>query len=121
MSAPVSTGRRRAADPAPRSRAIAAGLYTAVSAVLAVLAAWPVYASPAFVVLVAVAVPVAAGAVVLARWRRWGGWITAAVVAGAFTVLAVPLAVPSRSGAPLDILRGLGEAFSGVLLAWKDL
>ncbi|WP_022878287.1 transglutaminase domain-containing protein [Microbacterium sp. B19] len=121
MSAPASTRRRRATDPALRSRAIAAGLYTAVSALLAAVAAWPVYASPAFVVLVAVAVPVAAGAVVLARWRRWSGWITAAVVAGAFTVLAVPLAVPSRAGAPLDILRGLGEAFSGVLLAWKDL
>lgn len=110
-----------AAEAGRRSRVVAGALYTAVCAVLAVVAAWPVYAGSAFVVLVAVAVPVAAGIVALSVWRRWGGWVTAALVAGAFAVLAVPLAVPSRLGGPLDLVRGLGEAFAGVVLAWKDL
>ncbi|MCC4248638.1 DUF3488 and transglutaminase-like domain-containing protein [Microbacterium testaceum] len=111
----------RSTDPARRSRVVAGAVYTAVCALLAAVAAWPVYASPAFLVVAAVAVPVAAGLVALSSWRRWGGWITAALIAGAFAVLAVPLAVPSRLGGPLEIVRGLGEAFSGVVLAWKDL
>ena len=110
-----------AADPARRSRVLAGGLYTAVSVLLAAAAAWPVYASPAFLVVVAVAVPVAAGVVAVCVWRRWGGWVAAALITGAFALLAVPLAVPSRLGGPFEILRGLGEAFSGVVLAWKDL
>lgn len=116
MSAPS-----RATDPARLSRVVAGGLYTAVSAALAAVAAWPVYATPAFVLLVAAAVVASAGIVAVSTWRRWGGGVTAALVAGAFAVLAVPLAVPSRLGSPLEFLRGLGEAFSGVALAWKDL
>lgn len=116
MSAP-----HRAGDAARLSRIVAGGLYTAVCAVLAAVAAWPVYSAASFLLLVAVSVPVAAAAVAASIWRRWGGWVTAALVAGAFTVLAVPLAVPSRLGGPLDLARGLGEAFSGVVLAWKDL
>jgi hypothetical protein len=111
----------RSRDEGRRSRIVAGGVYTAVCALLAALAAWPVYASVSFVVLVAVAVPVAAGLVAVSIWRRWGGWITAALVAGAFAVLAVPLAIPSRLTGPLEVVRGLGEAFSGVVLAWKDL
>lgn len=116
MSAPT-----RRVDPARRVRVLAALVFTAVSAVLATVAAWPVYASPSLIVLVVVAVPVSVGLVGLSAWRRWGGWATAALIAGAFAVLAVPLAVPSRLGGPLEILRGLGEAFAGVVLGWKDL
>ena len=57
MTAPASTRRRRATDPALRSRAIAAGLYTAVSALLAAVAAWRVYAPPGVVGAVARAAP----------------------------------------------------------------
>lgn len=116
MSAPRT--RRRSA---PLSRVIAGALFTAVVVLLAAVAAWPVYASVSFVVLVAVAVLVAAAAVVVTAWRGWGPWILAGIVAAAFVLLAVPLAVPSRLGGPLDILRGLGEALAGVVVAWKDL
>lgn len=115
------SGSARRTDPARRARVVAAGAFTGVSVLLATVAAWPVYASPTFLVLVAVAVPVSTGLVGVSAWRRWGGWATAALIAGAFAVLAVPLAVPSRLGGPVEILRGLGEAFAGVVLAWKDL
>lgn len=111
----------RERDPARVPRGIAGGLYTLVSVALAAVAAWPVYASTSFLVLVAVAAPVAAGIVALCAWRRWGPGVSAALIAGAFVVLAVPLAVPTRLGGPLEILRGLGEALAGVVVAWKDL
>ena len=102
-------------------RVVAAALYTAVTVVLAAVAAWPIYASWSFVALVAVSTGAAALVVALVTWRRWGGWITAAATVLAFLVLAVPLAVPSRLGGPLELLRGIGEASAGVLVAWKDL
>ncbi len=108
---------------APRhpGRAVAGALYTAVTVALAAVAAWPIYASSSFLVLVAVSAVAAALVVALVTWRRWGGWITAAATVSAFLVLCVPLAVPSRLGGPLEILRGIGEASAGVLVAWKDL
>ncbi|WP_187358363.1 transglutaminase domain-containing protein [Microbacterium testaceum] len=102
-------------------RWVAASAYTAVSVALAAVAAWPVYASGSFLLLVLVSSLVATAVVALAAWRRGGGWVLAAGLVGAFAVLAVPLAVPSRLTSPLDVLRGLGEAFAGVVVAWKDL
>ena len=102
-------------------RVVAGALYTAVTVALAAVAAWPIYASWPFVLLVAVSAVAAALVVTLVTWRRWGGWITAAATVAAFLVLCVPLAVPSRLGGPLEILRGIGEASAGVLVAWKDL
>ncbi|MDU0325788.1 transglutaminase domain-containing protein [Microbacterium sp. KSW2-21] len=103
------------------TRWVAASAYTAVSVALAAVAAWPVYASGSFLLLVLVSSLVATAVVALAAWRRGGGWVLAAGLVGAFAVLAVPLAVPSRLTSPLDVLRGLGEAFAGVVVAWKDL
>lgn len=102
-------------------RWVAASAYTAVSVALAAVAAWPVYASGSFLLLVLVSSLAATAVVVLAAWRRGGGWVLAAGLVGAFAVLAVPLAVPSRLSSPLDVLRGLGEALAGVIVAWKDL
>ncbi len=103
------------------TRWVAASAYTAVSVALAAVAAWPVYASGSFLLLVLVSSLVATAVVALAAWRRGGGWVLAAGLVGAFALLAVPLAVPSRLTSPLDVLRGLGEAFAGVVVAWKDL
>ncbi|WP_191966662.1 transglutaminase domain-containing protein [Microbacterium testaceum] len=121
MSGPATprTGARRRETSLPRYAA--AGIYAVVSVVLAAVAAWPVYASGSFLLLVAVSVVVAGALVGVVTWRRWSGWILAAGLLGAFALLAVPLAVPSRLTSPLDALRGLGEAFAGVIVAWKDL
>ncbi|MDQ1123358.1 transglutaminase domain-containing protein [Microbacterium trichothecenolyticum] len=115
----VAARGRRDVSAAPR---IAAGsLYTAACVALAAVAAWPIYASASFLLLVGVAVAVAAVIVAVVTWRRGSGWVLAAVVAGAFVVLAVPLAVASRLASAADALRGIGEALAGVVVAWKDL
>jgi len=102
-------------------RIVAGSLFAGVVVVTAAIAAWPIYRSWSFVLLVAVAVVVAAGVAVISWRRRWSAWATAGIVAVAFLLLGVPLAVPSRLGGPAELLRGLGELASGVLLAWKDL
>jgi hypothetical protein len=102
-------------------RVTAGSLYVGVTAAAAAVAAWPVYASATFVVLAAVATAAGAGVAAVVFWRRWGPWVAAGLLAAAFAVLAVPLAVPSRLGGPVELLRGLGEAAAGVVLGWKDL
>ncbi len=104
------------------ARRVAGGsVYVGVTAVAAAVVAWPVYASWQFVLLAAVAATVGAGIAALVFWRRWSPWRTAALLGGAFLLLCVPLAVPARLGGPGELLRGLGEAAAGVVLAWKDL
>ena len=108
-------------DAAHRTRLVAGALYALAVVVIALIAAWPLYRTAALLLVAGVAVVVAAAIAVVAHRRRWGGWLVAGVLAGAFLVVGVPLAVPSRLGGPLDLLRGVGELASGLVFAWKDL
>ncbi|MDX2376637.1 transglutaminase-like domain-containing protein [Microbacterium sp. LRZ72] len=105
----------------PRARIVAGVLYVATVTALAALAAWPIYRSVAFVVLVIVAATTGALIAVAARLLRWPGWAVVVVVTGAVLVLGVPLAVPSRLGSPGDAAAGLLDVLSGAVTAWKDL
>lgn len=100
---------------------VAGALFTGVVVVIAAAAAWPIYRSWNLVVLVAASALVAAGIATLAHRRRWSGWLVAGALGGAFLIMGVPLAVPSRIGGPAELARGLGELVSGVALGWKDL
>ena len=102
-------------------RIVVGSVFATVVVIVSAIAAWPIYRAWALVLLISVSVAVAAVIAAIAWRRRWGGWLTAGVVAGAFLVLGVPLAVPSRLGGPEELLRGMGELVSGALLAWKDL
>lgn len=106
---------------APRRRILVGAAYAAASVVLGAVAAWPIYRSGAFLVLVGAASVVAAGIAVVVARRRWGAWTAAGLIAAAVLVTGVPLAVPSRLGGPLDLLRGLGDVALGVAVGWKDL
>jgi hypothetical protein len=102
-------------------RMLGGAAYVALTVIAAAIAAWPVYRGLSFVVVALAGALLGAGVAVVVTWRRWGAGIAAALLAGVFLLVSVPLAVPSRLGGPLEIVRGLGEAVSGLLLAWKDL
>ncbi|MGB4776958.1 MAG: transglutaminase, partial [Microbacterium sp.] len=102
-------------------RYVAGSAYVAAAVVVAAVAAWPIYRSSSFVVLVAAASLLGAAIAALVTWRRWSGWAAAGLLALVFLVVAVPLAVPSRLGGADQLLHGLGEAATGVLFGWKDL
>lgn len=115
-----------ASIPVPRPsrivpRIVAGSVLVAAIAVIAAVAAWPIYRSAGFVLTAGVGTLLGAGIAAVAWRRRWRGWIVAAALAIALLVVGVPLAVPSRLGGPVEIVRGLGELASGLLLAWKDL
>lgn len=102
-------------------RIVAGTLFVAVGVVIAAVAAWPIYRDPAFVLLVGASSLTAAGIAALAAARGWGGWSVAALLLGAFVVLGIPLAVPTRLGSVPDAARGLADLGLGALFAWKDL
>lgn len=95
--------------------------FAVVIVTVSAVAAWPIYRSASFALLVAAGTLVGGGIAAVARWRRWNGWIATAALAAAMLVLGVPLAVPSRLGSPDDALRGLADLASGLVLGWKDL
>ena len=133
MSGPIPVMERM--DAAPRGAADAIGVraprlvarvwagagFAAVIAVVAAVAAWPIYRSGTFALLVMVGTLAGVGIAAVAWWRRWSGWTAAGALALAVLILGVPLAVPSRLGTPDDPVRGLGELASGLVLGWKDL
>lgn len=134
LDAPV---RERAAGPAPASgRRPARGrrggarrgraewllgvLWLVGAVAIAVVLAWPVWATWRLVVVAAAGTLVGAGAVLLGRARRWSVLRRALVVAAGFVVVAVPVAVPWRAdvrGWPAGAL----EAVAGVVVGWKQL
>ncbi len=95
--------------------------FTLAVAVIAALAAWPIYRTGAYVLLVVVATLVGAAIAAIAHARRWSAWLVAAALAGAIALLGVPLAVPTRLGGLPQLIQGLGEVGAGVAFAWKDL
>lgn len=102
-------------------RTVAGSLYTLVTVALAAVAAWPIYRSTAFVVLVVVAAALAAAIAAFVRWRGAGGWTAAGLLAAALLVTGVPLAVPSRMTDPASFVPGIGELAAGIVVGWKDL
>lgn len=119
----ASTDAAPVVDRAPRvvPSVVVGAVFTTAVVVIAAIAAWPIYRSWHVALLVGVSALVAAMIASAAYRFRWSGWLVAAVLAAAFLVLGVPLAVPSRLGGPADLVRGVGELTSGVVLAWKDL
>lgn len=102
-------------------RTIAGALYVAVAVVLAAIAAWPIYRSGAFLLLVVVASVLGGAIAAFVRWRGAGGWTAAGLLAAAVLVVGVPLAVPSRMTDPVSFVHGLGELGAGIVVGWKDL
>jgi len=93
-------------------------LYVAAMTALAAVAAWPIYASVTYLVLVGGCVTAAAALAVLAHRSCWRGGITTAAAVAVALVLGLVVAVPVyRVGA----VRGLTQFLAGLLTAAKDL
>lgn len=129
MTAPaaVPTSRRsrrqsfRADRPSPRLLVVSALLLDLLFAVGAV-AAWPIYRTPAFVLVVAIAL---ASAHVIA-WAgvraRLSGWWLALLTFGVYVVLGLPVVAPTMlTGGGDQALRGLVGVITAPVTGWKDL
>ncbi|MGN6274113.1 MAG: transglutaminase domain-containing protein [Protaetiibacter sp.] len=98
-----------------------------LSAAIAGVAAWPIYASTRVVLVVGVGTLLGGGSVLLGRLlrRRWfprlrWGW-TAGIAAVGYLLAVVPVAIPSAAGDTGRVVRGVIDGVVGVVVGWKQL
>jgi len=119
------TGRRELrARHRGRWRGFAAGNAVAIAASIGVAAAelWPVYQSPAYVLMVAVTCAMGLGIAVLGARFRWPAWALVIATVAAYLATGVPLAVPGlAAGGVLPTVQGLRELLAATALSWKQL
>ena len=103
------------------ARIVGGALYVGGMVLVAALAAWPIYRSGWFLLVVASAS--LAGAALAAASRRWAwsGIVTGLAAAGATIVLGVVVAVPARWADPSELPAALGDVLLGAVTGWKDL
>ncbi len=90
--------------------------------IVAASALWPVYGTAEFAILVAVTLPIGSAIAIIGTWFRWPGFVVIGATVGAFLVIGVPLAVPSKAQfGVLPTLQGLADLVAGVALGWKQL
>ncbi|MDF1480027.1 transglutaminaseTgpA domain-containing protein [Leifsonia sp. H3M29-4] len=95
-------------------------LWLSVGVAAAVL--WPIYRTPALIVLVAVSLAAGSLVATLGAVLRWSSPIVLLASLGVFLVIGVPLAVPSKAlFGVLPTVAGLVDLVAGVALGWKQL
>ncbi|MFT4229986.1 MAG: transglutaminase-like domain-containing protein [Microbacterium sp.] len=100
---------------------VAGACYVLAMVAVAAVAAWPIYRSADFVVVVVAAALLGTAIAVVSAARRWSGWLTALVTAGAIVVAGVLLAVPARRGDPAQLPAALVDVATGAVTGFKDL
>ena len=89
---------------------------------LASVALWPIYRSPAVIVMIVVVTVTASMLAILGAVFRWPSYVVVLGTIGLYLVLGVPLAVPdSALYGVLPTLDGLMSLVTGTALGWKQL
>ncbi|WP_413353755.1 transglutaminase domain-containing protein [Microbacterium sp. 1P06AB] len=98
-------------------QAVVIDLLLAVGAI----AAWPIYRSTAFIVVVSAGIAAGHGVAAMgARWR-WSGWWVALAALGAYLALGVPVAAAGSLSSADAALRALVSVATAPVTGWKDL
>lgn len=95
--------------------------YIVLGVAIATASAWVVYENPRVIIAAAVGLVIGVGSVLLVRWRRWPGWFAPVIALVAYLVAVVPVAIPSAASTPLEVLRGVRDGLTGIVLGWKQL
>lgn len=96
-------------------------LYLLAGVALATASAWEIYRTPRLVVVAAVGAALGIGVVLLVRALRWRTWTIPALVGLGYLLLVVPVAIPSATSSPVEVLRGVRDGVVGIVLGWKQL
>lgn len=107
----------------PRVAAVVANsLFLWAAIAIATVVLWPIYQSPAIILLVVVTTLVASLIAILGAIFRWNSPVLFVATFLAFIVLGVPLAVPQEAAyAVMPSIEGLRQLIGGVALGWKQL
>lgn len=93
-----------------------------LSTAIAATALWPIYQSPALIVLVAVATLLGSVIAILGALLNWSSLIVLWVSIAGYLLVGVPLAVPDRAlFGVLPTAQGLTDLLAGTALSWKRL
>ena len=93
-----------------------------VTTIIAATALWPIYASNALIVLIAVTLALGSLIAILGAVFRWPAAIVLLATVLAFFAVGVPLAVPAKAQyTVLPTVDGLLDLVTGVALGWKQL
>lgn len=122
MTAPRRPARRRrvVVSAGWTERALAVG-YVLSALALSTAMTWPLYETARLALIAVVAGLAGSGIALVARLRSWTRWRTVAVLAAAYVVAVVPLAVPSAMRSPWAVLGGLRDGITGLVVGWKQL
>ena len=113
----------RPQHPLPRRAVIvSATLFSTLAWAIVAVTLWPTYRTSALVVLAIVAIVAGTTIALGSALGRWPAWGALGAVVAVFTVVGVPLAVPSRTVyGLLPEPQGIAELFAGVVLGWRQL
>ena len=109
--------------PARRDRAFLTvnAVFVALMALLAAVAAWPIYQSGAFIVMVAGALGAAFVIVAIGLVRGWSWFALVLATLVAYLILGVPLAIPSALGSLPSAAAGWLDLVTATVFSWKEL
>ena len=125
----MSTAAETKSGPRPRGRRTTGAAFLVVNTgmlwlttIIASTALWPIYRSPALIILIAVALAVGSFIVILSAEFRWPTFAVLLASVAAFLAIGVPVAVPSKAQfGVLPTLDGFLDLVTGVALGWKQL
>jgi hypothetical protein len=121
MTSTTSLRPRGAGRPRP-GFIVANTLFVWLTIGIASVALWPIYQSPAIVLLVAVTTVVGSAIAILGALFRWSSAVVLIASVAAFLLVGVPLAVPQQAlYGVLPTLDGLWQLLTSVALGWKQL
>lgn len=105
----------------PSRRVVVGTLYVLAMALVAAVAAWPIYRSGEYVAVAAAGTLLGVAIALAAALLRWRGWLTALVTAAALLVSGVVLAVPAQRGSLAQVPAAARDVLLGTVTGFKDL
>ena len=85
------------------------------------VAAWPIYETPGYIIMVAASVLVAAAISAVGLWRGLSAFTIVLITIGAYLLLGVPLAVPSALGDLAALPASWVQFVTATVFGWKQL
>jgi Transglutaminase-like superfamily len=95
--------------------------YIVVGVAIATAIAWPIYETPRLAVIAFVGTALAVLLALLARRFALPWWAVTLLALVEYLVAVVPLAIPSALGTPLNVLLGVRDGVTAVVVGWKQL
>ncbi len=97
------------------------GIFVLALIGIGTVAAWPIYESLSFVVLVAISVVAAALIALLSLIRRWSWFATTLAGIAAYVALGVPVAIPGALASPATLPSSWLQFMASTVFGWKQL